>query len=285
MLFAIGARHLAEARVAARSVREQHPELPIVAFFDAPTADHLGDDEPYDHAILQLEARPRSAKEVMALKLTVLGQTPFDHTVYLDTDTYVCGAFDELYELLEQFDMAMSIERRYRDEWPPLARQPAVPLPYRDFNQGVLAYRSCPAVLDAFAAAATIAAESAVDDQIALRSVLYRRPDVRVAPLTPEYNCRFHAFGYVVGPVKILHGRPHGRPHTRATFERVAARVNSDLRPRVYAGGSMTPLTSSRWGLEPDLPARRIRLYPARRARVAATIAGVRRRLRRHLSR
>ena len=43
-------------------------------------------------------------------------------------------------------------------------------------------------------------------DQPALRKALYNS-SLRMATLTPEYNCRFNMPGYVHGKVKILHGR------------------------------------------------------------------------------
>lgn len=37
--------------------------------------------------------------------------SPFEHTIFLDTDTFVCGDFSELFDLLDHFDIAMSHDR------------------------------------------------------------------------------------------------------------------------------------------------------------------------------
>ena len=39
-------------------------------------------------------------------KIIALSRTPFEKTLFLDTDTFVIEPLDEIFELLERFDMA-----------------------------------------------------------------------------------------------------------------------------------------------------------------------------------
>ena len=65
--------------------------------------------------------------------------SPFAETLFLDTDTYVCGELSELFELLAQFDIAMTLDRRYYDDFP---KDVGVPGSFCEFNRGVVAFRS-----------------------------------------------------------------------------------------------------------------------------------------------
>jgi hypothetical protein len=267
---AVGSRHLAEAAVSIASARRWLPGVPIALFTDTASLDrgldvdevhHVDAETPWTHLT----------------KLECLARSPYLDTLYLDTDTYLCGDSADLFDLLGRFDLAMTLERRYDDAFP---LGTGIPDPFREFNQGVVSFRRSPAVAAALTDAASwgrarSAGDSgAIDDQFALRRSIWRS-DLRVVALTPEYNCRFHAFGYLVGPVRILHGRVPGRPFTARELERVAARLNADLRPRVFAGGSMTVLRSNRWGVGPDRASRRRRLFATRRVATTAVFMRV----------
>ncbi|MFB6294450.1 MAG: hypothetical protein ABEI97_01705 [Candidatus Nanohaloarchaea archaeon] len=71
----------------------------------------------------------------------------------------------------------------------------------------------------------------AVNDQPWLSEVLYKS-DLRVAPLTTEYNCKFGAPGYLQGKAKILHARPD------ADIDKMAEVLNRDINTRVYTGAA-----------------------------------------------
>lgn len=228
---AIRARFVAEARVSAASLRRHMPGLEIVLFTDQP----VDDPAPFDR-IVRLEApdaRPHLDK------LRCLRRTPFEHTLFLDTDTYVCGDLEPLFALLAAFDVAMTLDRRYVDAFPP---DSGVPDSFCEFNQGVIAYRRSAeldrvlrAALD-WAAAFQARTGTATDDQVCLRPALYASR-LRLAPLPLEYNCRFHAYGYLNGLVRILHARIPGGRHDRASLDAVAAALNRHTVPRVFVGG------------------------------------------------
>ncbi len=108
---AIRERFVDEARISARSVRRFLPDARIVLFTDR----QLERTEPFDEVIrlTSLSAKPHLDK------LHCMKNSPFAETLFLDTDTYVCGDLSELFELLAQFDIAMTLDRRSYDDFPP----------------------------------------------------------------------------------------------------------------------------------------------------------------------
>ena len=128
---AIREQFVDEARISAQSVRRFLPEARIVLFTDL----QLARTEPFDQVIrlTSLSAKPHLDK------LHCMKNSPFAETLFLDTDTYVCGELSELFELLAQFDIAMTLDRRYYDDFPP---DVGVPGSFCEFNQGVVAFRS-----------------------------------------------------------------------------------------------------------------------------------------------
>lgn len=159
-------------------------------------------------------------------KIGPLEQTPFDETVFLDTDTYLCAPVSELFDLLARCDIAMAHA--------PMRHTAAVPVPasFPECNSGVIVYRRNERTKNLFAAwqvayAKQLASTGQPDDQPALREALWQS-EAQLAVLPPEYNFRFVLPAFAGrGPVKILHGR---HPHIGA----LAATVNASGSPRVF---------------------------------------------------
>lgn len=236
---AVGERYRREAVISATSARRFLPGIPILLFTDA----SCDDGDVFDEIVVltKLSAQPHIDKLVSMLR------SPFRETLFLDTDTYVCGSPAALFELLGAFDIAMAQERRYQDAFPP---ETNVPASFPEFNQGVVLFRQSDAMRAMFQDALDWAADfhrrtgKPTDDQTAMRIALYRSP-LRIATLALEYNCRFHAFGYLNGPVKILHGRVPATRQTEARLERVARVLNRQTIPRVFVAGRIYALGKS----------------------------------------
>jgi hypothetical protein len=160
-----------------------------------------------------------------------MAQTPYDRTLFLDTDTFVCDDIGPLFPLLERFDFAAAhgwqrIDRRDARQLPDVVAE--TPLPFAQFNSGVILYKQSAEMVRVLAQCVQIMDQNLAmgNDQTALRQAVYTS-SLRVATLTPEYNCRAGYAGFVSGQVKILHGR-------RFDPTRVAALLNRELTPRVY---------------------------------------------------
>lgn len=213
---ATGLRFIAEACASARRVKELMPEVPIALASDVRPESNL-----FAHWI-PIE-NPRGT---FADKIAPLAKTPFEQTVFLDTDTYLCEPVRELFDLLEHCDIAIAHA--------PMRITGSVPVPasFPECNSGVVAYNINERTRSLFSNwekcyAEQLASTGQPDDQPALRRALWES-DVKLAVLPPEYNFRFALPSFAGrGKVKILHGR-------HADMPKLAARLNRSGSPRVF---------------------------------------------------
>jgi hypothetical protein len=198
LYIATGRRHLGEMLISARSVRRHMPGVPIVVYTDQ-------QDLPAD---VFDEVRPISdPRHSFIDKIAPLCDTPFERTIFLDTDTLACAPFTDLFEILDRFDLALA-HAPYRHDRPFVT-----PNCFAELNTGVLAYRRTPEMVSLFQDwlrlyQKEVAETGRMDsDQPAFREALYRSP---VSPyiLPTEYNLRT-VMPAAVGrcTVRIIHGR------------------------------------------------------------------------------
>lgn len=216
LYIATGRRFLDEAYASAKRVRALMPDFPLAVASDfQPEGDLFAHWLPVEN--------PRGT---FADKIPPLASSPFEETVFLDTDTYLCTAVPELFDLLGRCDLAMAHA--------PMRHTAKVPVPdsFPEFNSGVMGYRLNERVRGLFERwqhiyEERLAATGQPDDQPALRQALWES-EVQLGVLPPEYNFRFVLPTFAGrGPVRILHGR-----HT--DFEGLAARINGSASPRVF---------------------------------------------------
>ena len=220
---ATGQKFVDEALISARSVRKTMGSVPIVLFTDL---EHLVIDppEPVNEVILMTDVR-KSCLD----KMYPLLDTPFERTLFLDTDTYVCDKVDELFEILDHFDVAVA-HPPYRVQY----QIDGIPECFPEPNTGVIAFRRSPEALKAIGQwpveyeRQQVSGRKPHHDQHSFRVALYQS-EARVLILPHEYNFRN------IGPnfagkgsrVKIIHGR-------HASYERLEKRLNSHLNYRVF---------------------------------------------------
>jgi hypothetical protein len=129
--------------------------------------------------------------------VVALSLSPFEHTLFLDADTWVVEDPTPVFEILTCFDLAICHEPVGHTPTSPSAILiPIAVLP--EFNSGVILFRRCQAVNDLVAGwSADLLSESVaryplhrtVPDQPALRRRLLDG-SVRVAVLPPNWNLR-----------------------------------------------------------------------------------------------
>lgn len=195
-------------------------------------------------ALEGLEVEPfESCGDPYLDKIAGMRRSPFERTIFLDSDTYVAAEIVHVLDLFDRYDLAAAHAPGYRG-----LRDPEVPRALHEFNTGVLAWTANERTA-AFLAAweQTFAAwrsnepfaevsESRYEDQPAFRRCLWNS-GLRVAVLGAEYNLRLSKPATVIDDVRVMHGR-HRNP------ERLAARLNQATGPRFYAPGS--PLAAAR---------------------------------------
>lgn len=216
---ASGKKYVKEACQAAASVKAHMPDVPIALFADEAVSD------PHVDRHVSID-KPQSG---FGDKVSYMLQSPFERTIFLDTDTYLCADISELFNLLDRYDLAAAQGAIAFHQ-----SLDTVPDCFPELNTGVIVYRQSPAVAALFQTWADLYHRDRerikswyCPDQPPFREALYSHPDIKLAVLHGEYNCRFIYPTRVAGTVKILHGR---HPHLPA----IAAEINQTQRLRLF---------------------------------------------------
>jgi hypothetical protein len=223
---ASGETFIKEAVSSAESLRRHMPGIPVTLFTHEQVSHPAVDEVVVEEKL----GDPTQAKKG---KITYLGQSPYEQTLFLDTDTYVCDDVSEVFSLLDAFDLAAAHDPA-RLYYAGVSHPSQLPKSFPELNTGVLAYRSgAPSVSALFNAwkkrYGAMGGETPERDQLSFREVLYES-DVRMTVLPPEYNCRFNFPMYLDGPAKILHGR-----HDSLSYDEIDRILN--LNGKVYEEG------------------------------------------------
>ncbi len=233
-----GAGYLAEALLSARSSLRFN-RVPHIVFSDL---EHTPPST--DSGLLSVRTYDPSG-DPFADKILNIAASPFQRSIFLDSDTHVTGDLTHLVELLERFDMAAALAPGYRGR-----DDPEVPASFYELNVGVLAWRGGEATrgffadwLDTYAQLTrerpfpTIEERYGGYEQPAFRRCAWRR-EIRICTLGPEYNYRPRRPGSVVERVHVIHGR-------YPDYDLVESVLNGHMGPRSFqgiSGGSKQPI-------------------------------------------
>jgi len=220
LYMASGEQYINEAIRSAESVKE-HTGLPTaIATDDTIESDVFDRVIEYECEIMTVDGRD------WLLNSTILPDlSPYEKTLYLDSDTLLRADVTEVFDLLDSFDLA-------------IARTPSKPpvdgLPdtWSLLNCGVIAYRDCTTVNNLLQDwreryRTQLQETTNPKDQPTFAKALYVS-DVDWYCLPREYNVRLPRRGFVSGKLKIVHGRhPAG-------LETMAQELEQSTRPRIY---------------------------------------------------
>ncbi len=195
---ATGETYRRECRISAESVKVQMPNIPITVFSDA--AIH---SEHIDHNAIIPNPRGDGSHDV----ISCLGKSPYERTIYLDTDIYLDADISEVFQMLDRFDLCLVMDPSHvRSRESPLG---IVPDGVPEYNTGFIAYRQTKAVEDLLVGWLRLFEyhSDTIVDQPSFRTALYLST-VEMLVLPPQYNCLYsHYPGYLYGRVKVFHGR------------------------------------------------------------------------------
>ncbi len=142
-------------------------------------------------------------------KVDYMGRSPFDYTLYLDTDTAFNADLTSMFTILERFDIALAHEHRRNTPNSLETWRAELPQAFPQFNSGVILYRKSPAVLQFLEEwRAHYKSAGIRHDQTTLRELLWLS-NLRIATLPPEYNVRYIKYQFIwsktEASVKIFH--------------------------------------------------------------------------------
>ena len=103
--------YIEEARFAASSIKSHMPKIPIALFTD---------QEGYARDVSSITFFNLTITIIhKSLKMHGMLNTPFERTLYLDSDTLTKGDFSELFQFLDFYDIGVT--HRVKCQWPPNA--------------------------------------------------------------------------------------------------------------------------------------------------------------------
>lgn len=227
LFIATADRFVREAEVAATSIK-RHCDLPItlVAHRDV-------DSEVFDTVVID-----ESPLDSYGDKPRNLLKTPYTKTIYLDADVYMVSAVPELFDLLDEVDIATTIdphefELRILDD--PEFKDIPESMPI--YQTGVIAYRSDLAAEFIRNWEAIHTKEDTKRDQSSFRAALYNS-SVNHRALPDIYNCLVNSPMQVTGEVKLFHDVFNSIPATKDDFrplDRFSSRANKTTKWRLLA--------------------------------------------------
>lgn len=141
-------------------------------------------------------------------KVYAMTHAPRERVLYLDCDTFLLKNIDDMFSLLDQYDIAAA---HAPNRWTCFLEN--VPDSFPEFNCGVVLFQRSDKVnkfltdwMEKYIDQRQQGISIPSGDQPAFRETLFLS-DLRHATLTPEYNCRFNMGSMVSHTVKIVHGR------------------------------------------------------------------------------
>ena len=125
-----GRSYLGELLTSFHSLRRYEPELPVTVFsrFEIP------------RGLPHCDAKPiTSLEHPLKLKVLTLKESPYEETLFLDTDTPVMGPLGPLFDQLGSHDFAAA--NSHEADWSVQPTRFVAMVKPRDYNTGVLLYR------------------------------------------------------------------------------------------------------------------------------------------------
>jgi hypothetical protein len=218
---AIGEKYINEAILSARSIRKKMPDLPICLFTEEKV-----DAVEFDRVEV-LERSHEGFKGIKLYKPLALAHSPFNITLFLDSDTYVCSDCSELFDMTRSCELVIAHDTADMSVPIVKGREMANFYPY---NSGVMCFpksvRTSRLLTDWFDILEKEFDEHQWDQRALMASILKNK--IFTYTLQPIYNCRTN---FIVSlpqlAVKIIHGRD-------IDFEATEKELNRILKNRVW---------------------------------------------------
>lgn len=223
LYIATGDEYISEAKLSARQTK-QAVDYPVTLISDREVSCSAFDTIIVDESpTYSYGDKPRNLK-----------RSPYDKTLFIDTDIYLDTKASELFDLLAQIELAAAIDP---NEWALRMTDhrpfPDVPMSLPEYNTGVLVFQDTPAVHALLEDWEEKYSDDHRQDQLAFRAALWEA-DLIFSVISSNYNCMFDNPLQVTGEVSVLHdfgGLFRGADLN--AVESLFARVNRTHYPRL----------------------------------------------------
>lgn len=218
LYIATGKKYIDEAIISARSLRTVFPKADITLICDQRVDTNVFDE---------IQIHPYSAKnkkEGYLYKVrNMYEHSPYEKTFFIDSDTYFLDDCQELFDLLDYFDIC--IAQAPNDDYLLEINGEKI-LGYYSYNTGVIVFRRSKQNAELFAAWNDRYDIEIHDQPLFMKALLKTSPKVYVFPNI--YNARTPGIlSLMPAAVKIIHGRHNN-------YKAVAKNINKKLINRAW---------------------------------------------------
>jgi hypothetical protein len=232
LYIAFGEQYRREALASIAAFRRFHPRLPCCIITDS----NIEPLPPYVRILL----RAPEAKQSFRAKPRYLSESPFDRTLFLDTDTTTVRPIQDLFRLLDRFDIGVYMLPAY------------IYNPKYGYltwaNSGVILFQRCKAVSETFDRWLELFDQEVVteagapsyppltDDAHLMHAIC--EAQARLVPLPASMN--FHILYPIVtaSPIHIVHGRHPDPVGLARLMDRGRSALGASWDPRVWVNPS-----------------------------------------------
>lgn len=204
--------YLDEAMQSAQSVNKHMPDIPTAIITNTSSPGDM-----FDTVIKRNDLRSSVVD-----KSDHIHRTPFQRTLYLDTDTYVAQPLDDIFDILDHYDIATALEK---GEHYDIGLPPSV----AHRQGGVIAFKDNQKVGELFELWREIYArqrqEGHMSDQPPLTEAVLES-GVSIHTLPVEDNCLIYYGERLEGEVRIVHGHEQ--------LSKYAYKLNAESRHRIF---------------------------------------------------
>ncbi len=228
---ATGEKYIEEALISATSLKKHMPNLSVTLFSDIDVKSKYLDN------VIKIKKPKYSFED----KVRCVSKSPYDRTLFLDTDTYICDDVSGLFDLLDRFDMAIAHFPMKRE-----SNIKGIPKSFVLLDTGIILFKKSLQVKTLFSEWLKLynldkkrgstrlnsgfknkfkLKKKGIPNAFIFNEIIYNNK-IRFVTLTKEYDFRAKC-GFVNCKVKIL----HNRTWDFGLIERI---INSNHSPRVF---------------------------------------------------
>ena len=138
LYIAFNEAYIKETLLSAESLKRYMPEIPVALITNQELSSPF-----IDQVIIKKIKHARS-------KVDLVSETPFEKTIYLDSDTLIVRDISDMFEVLDRFDVAFTHDyarkrKKYSDVIPEYSE---IPYSFSEVNGGIMAYNNSQRTID-----------------------------------------------------------------------------------------------------------------------------------------